>query len=164
MLVPLRTADWLARHHPAVVARWIFRQGPAGRVDAERLARQDDAFNLATLQRTDDWSVAGVALCLGPLFDRGPLRPVIDAVAAGVPVVAPRLRLTEEFFGHSRVQLVDDANPLALAHALLAWEALPASFQREAAAIAPAFRDRHDPARLMPQWERLLSTLVASRG
>ena len=163
ILAPLRTVDWLARQHPATVANWSFRQGPAGQVDAERLAQQDDAFNFRALQRTDDWSVTGAALCLGPLFDRGPLRPVIDAAAAGIPVVAPRLALTEEIFQGTRVQLVDEANPLALAHALLAWEALPASFQREPAATARGFRARHDPAQLLPQWERLLATVAAGK-
>jgi hypothetical protein len=163
-LAPLRTAAWLARHHPAVAARWVFQQGPAGRIDDERLARQDDDFEPPVLQHAADWSVDGLALCLGPLFGRGPLRPVIDAAAAGLPVVAPRLAITEELFHGTRVPLVDEANPLALAHALLAWEAIPASFQREAAALAPAFRAVHDPARLLPQWERLLATVASRRG
>lgn len=162
--VPLRTADWLARHHPATAARWKFRQGPAGQIDQERLTLQDDAFNSPALQHTDDWSVHGLALCLGPLFGRGPLRPVIDAAAAGIPVVAPRLAHTEEIFRDTRVTLVDESNPLALAHALLAWEALSASVQREAAALAPAFRARHDPAMLLARWERLLASVASRRG
>jgi hypothetical protein len=79
-------------------------------------------------------------------------------------VAAPRVSLTEEIFLGTRVPLVDEANPLALAHELLAWSALPDGRQREAAALAPAFRTRHDPARLLPQWERLLATTAADRG
>ncbi len=163
-LASLRTADWLARHHPDTAVRWTFHQGPAGQIDQERLARHDDTFNFPAMQHTEDWSVDGLALCLGPLFGRGPLRPVIDAVAAGIPVVAPRLAITEEIFRDTRVPLVDEANPLAPAHALLAWEALPASFQREAIAIAPVFRARHDPTVLLARWERLLETVAARRG
>jgi hypothetical protein len=161
---PLRTVAWLERYHPAVAARWQFVQGPAGRTDQERLARQDIEHQSGALQRADRWSVAGISLCLGPLFGHGPLRPVIDAAAAGLPVVAPRLALTKEIFRDTRVPLVDQANPLALAHALLAWEALPASFQREAASLAPRFRAQHDPAQLLPQWERLLETVAAGCG
>jgi hypothetical protein len=161
---PLRTVTWLAEHHPEIAARWKFLQGPAEGTDDERLARLDDSFPASSLRHTDDWSVAGLALCLGPLFGRGPVRPVIDAAAAGIPVVAPRLALTEEIFRGSRVQLVDEANPLALAHALIAWEALPAAQCRAAAALAPVFRARHDPARLLPQWERLLATVAAAHG
>ncbi|MES1167741.1 MAG: hypothetical protein ABUL61_01090, partial [Oleiharenicola lentus] len=99
-------------------------------------------------------------LCFGPLFGRGPLRPVIDAAAAGIPVVAPRCAVTEEIFHGTRIPLADPANPLAPAHALLAWEALPASYQREASAIAAPFRARRDPAQLLPRWERLLETTI----
>jgi hypothetical protein len=162
ILAPLRTVDWLARQHPATAARWFFRQGPAVNFDAERLAQQDDAFNVPALQHAADWGTDGVALCLGPLFGRGPLRPVIDAVAAGIPAVAPDSGLTRELFAGTRVPCVDAANPLAAAHALLAWESLPATLQREAAAIAPDFRAAHDPAHLLPQWERLLETSIAA--
>lgn len=162
VLAPLRTADWLARRHPAEAARWIFRQGPATTFDDELLVQLDDASGPAVLGRAADWRVDDVSLCLGPLFGRGPLRSVIDAAAAGIPVVAPRLPLTAELFAHTRVPLVDPANPLALAHALLSWTAQPDSYQREATAVAADFRAAHNPAQLLPLWERLLETVVAA--
>ena len=158
---PLRTVDWLKRYHPAAAARWTFRQGPAASFDDELLAHQDDAFNAPALQHAADWNTAGASLCLGPLFARGPLRPIIDAAAAGLPVVAPRLPVTEEIFAGTRVPLVDPAHPLALAHALLAWEGAPTTYQREATAVAHDLRAAHDPARHLPQWERLLQTIIA---
>ena len=160
ILAPCRTVDWLTRHHPATAARWTFRQGPARRVEDERLVLQDDALNAPALLRTADWSTQGVALCLGPLFGRGPLRPVIDAVAAGIPVVAPRCALTVEILAGTGVTLVDPADPVVLAHALLDWEALSVSNPCEATAIAPEFRASHDPALLLPRWERLLETVI----
>jgi len=163
-LVPLRAADWLKRYHPTVAARWVFRQGPATTFDDDQLARRDDAFNVPTLERADDWNTAGTALCLGPLFARGPLRPVIDAAAAGIPVVAPRCPVTEEIFARTHVTFVDPAHPLALAHALLAADALPDSYRREASAIASDFQAAHDPALLLPRWERLLETMVSQPG
>lgn len=164
VLVPLRAAEWLARRHPTVAAQWTFKQGPASETIAERLARQDEAFNLPSLQRNPSWSVQGIAFVLGPLFDRGPLRPVIDAAAAGIPFVAPRVAVTEEIFQDSRVRLASPANPLALAHAFLAWTALPSSWQRAADELAPSFRARHDPAGLLPKWERLLAATVTRGG
>jgi glycosyltransferase involved in cell wall biosynthesis len=162
--MPLRAAEWLVRRHPAVAAAWTFKQGPAGETIAEQLARQDEAFNLPSLQRNSNWSVQEAALCLGPLFGRGPLRPVIDAAAAGIAVAAPRTALTEELFHGTAVPLVSPANPLALGHAFLTWTARPSSWQRPAAELAPSFRERHDPARLQPKWERLLAATIARSG
>ena len=163
-LAPLRTVDWLVRHHPAVAARWTFRQGPAGHTAAERLARQDDAFTFPGLQRTDGWAVDGLTLCLGPLFGRGPLRPLLDAAACGVSVVASRLPTTGEFLGGTGLPLVDDDNPLALAHALLACDAQPDSLRRETDAAQALVLSRHSPQILLVRWETLLATVAAERG
>jgi len=161
-LAPLRTADWLARFHPDVAARWRFRQGPATSNRAEQRVRPDDVFN-GRVERTADWSVAGAALCLGPLFGRGPLRPLLDAAAAGVPFVAPDLPTTREIFGAWRVPFVSEDNPLALAHAVVAAGETTSS-SRDRAALAAAIRTAHAPADLLPRWEALLATVVATRA
>ncbi len=161
---PLHTMDWLARQHPEVAARWRFRQGPAPLNSMEHLARQDDQFNRPELLRSSDWNLEEASLWLGPLFGRAPLRPVLDAAAAGLPLAAPRTPTTTEWFADTRLPMVAEDNSLALAHMLLAWEALPASFQRESAQVALIIRDRHDPGRLLPQWEALLASIAASRG
>lgn len=164
VFAPLRTTDWLVRQHPELAARWSFRQGPAPLNSAEQLAQHDDQFNLPSLLHSADWSLDGAALWLGPLFGRGPLRPVLDAAAAGLPLMAPRTPTTAEWFTDLRLPLAAEDNPLAFAHMLLAWEALPASFQRESALVAPIIRERHDPSRLLPQWENLLASTTATRG
>lgn len=161
---PLRTADWLARNHPAVAARWTFQQGPAGLNAVEQLARQDDAFNCPALQRPSGWKVDGLALCLGPLFGRGPLRPLLDAAAGGIPLAAPRGPTTGEFFADTRLPLVDGDNPLAAAHLLLALDARPDLFRRESAAASERIRARHAPERLLARWADLLATIAATRG
>lgn len=163
-IAPLRTAVWLTRHHPDVGARWTFRQGPAALMATEELARHDDKFNLPVLQRSAEWDLHGVSLCLGPLFDRGPLRPVLDAAAAGIPLVAPRVPTTSEYLAGTGLALVDENNPLALAHALLAFEAEPRGWRREAAAVRGEMRARHAPERWLPRWAALLDTTAASRG
>lgn len=163
-LAPLRTADWLARHHPETASRWSFRQGPATVNFREELAAADDAFNQPRLHRAADWSVAGADLCLGPLFGRGPLRPVLDALAGGIPVAAPDTPTTREFFADIRLPLVDPANPLALAHELLAFDADPARLLREAERAAELIRARHAPERRLAEWARLLGTVATARG
>lgn len=160
-IAPLRTVDWLWRRHPEVAARWSFRQGPAGLAPTERLARQDDAFNLPGLQHADTWDVTGAELCLGPLFARGPIRPLLDAAAAGIPAIAPRRPTTLEIFADLRLPMVDEDNPSALAHALLARASQPNLWRREALAAAEIIRSRHAPSTLLPGWERLLASVTA---
>lgn len=161
---PLRTADWLHRHHPVVAARWAFRQGPAAGTTAEQHARLDETFTQTGLQLAADWSVSGLALCLGPLFARGPIRPVLDALACGIPAVAARQPALVEILGATRLPLVNEANPLALAHALLARDASPDYLQRETSAAGALIRSRHSPAQLLPRWEELLSRVAATSG
>jgi len=159
-LAPLRTADWLARFHPDVAAQWKFRQGPATSNRAEQRALPDDRFH-GRVERTADWSVAGAALCLGPLFGRGPLRPLLDAAAAGIPVVAPDLPVTREILGAWRVPFVGEDNPLALAHAVIAADSI--ATPHELAARAAGLRAAHAPAELLPRWEALLASVAATR-
>lgn len=161
---PLRTADWLQRQHPEVAERWHFRQGPAGLNSLEQLVCQDDQSHAPPLQRTPDWSLDGISLCLGPLFGRGPLRPVLDAACAGLPLTAPRTPTTEEWFAGTRLPLVAEDNPLALAHALLAHDAAPALSRCEAEAAAGLLRARHSPQTLLARWTALLASVAAARG
>lgn len=163
-LASLRTADWLARYHPGIAARWTFRQGPAVLNKAERLARQDDAFNFPQLQRQAGWSVQGLSLCLGPLFGRGPLRPLLDAAACGIPLAAPCSPTTREFFTELRLPLVEEDNPLALVQVLQAYDARPELFLRASSAACERIRARHSPQQLLPRWACLLATIAATRG
>ncbi|MDQ5977099.1 MAG: hypothetical protein QG602_71 [Verrucomicrobiota bacterium] len=161
---PLRTAQMLWRRHPEVAARWRFQQGSARLNQPEQLEGQDDRFNLPALQRTAGWNLDGSSLCLGPLFDRGPLRPVLDAATAGLVLAAPRTPTTAEWFAGTRLALVENDNPVALAHALLAHDAAPTLHERESSAAAERLRPRHDPAHLLPRWAELLASVAASRG
>lgn len=161
-MAPLRTADWLRRHHPEVASRWQFRQGPAQTTVDEKLYRLDEAFNLPVLQRTADWSVRDLTLCLGPLFGRGPLRPVLDALACDIPTVTSRLPTTEEWLDATRLPLIDESNPLALAHALLSRDTRADYLQNETLVAGELIRSRHSPTRLLPQWEALLASVVAA--
>ena len=160
----MRTADWLQRQHPEVAERWSFRQGPAGLNSLEQLVRQDDQAHTTILQHVPDWNLSNVSLCLGPLFGRGPLRPVLDAAATGRALSAPRTPTTEEWFAGTRLPLVAADNPLALAHALLAFDTAPDLHRRESLAAADLIRARHSPQTLLPRWAALLASVAATRG
>ena len=161
-MAPLRTADWLHKHHPEVAARWQFRQGPATETSRETLRRLDETFNVPTLQSTPDWSVSNLDLYLGPLFGRGPLRPILDALAANIPTIATRTRTTAEYLTNSRLPMVTASNPLALAHHLIAMNREPDYLQTETEFTGAFIRAHHAPDRLLTQWEKLLSSVAAS--
>jgi hypothetical protein len=163
-MAPLRAVRELRRHHPSVAARWKFVQGPAMSDAQDKLLRQDEAWHCPALAAAPDWNLAGIDLFLGPLFARGPLKPVLNAVASGIPTVTVRTALTMEIFGRTRLPLVEEGNALALSHALLAFEAIPEQLRRQTADAMRVIRAAHDPKKLIPQWEKLLATVAAARG
>jgi len=164
VMAPLRTADWLQHHHPEVAARWQFRQGPAVTTAMSHLSRMDEEFNVPALSLSSDWTVHDLKLCLGPLFGRGPLRPIFDALALDISTVGVKTPSMEEFLSGTRLPLVDMNNPLAMAHALLARDTRSDYLQRETEAAGARIRTLHSPEKLLPKWETLLNTVAACRG
>ncbi len=163
-MAPLRTVAWLRQHHPEVAARWQFCQGPATETSREILARLDEQFNAPALKPKADWDVRHLSLYLGPLFDRGPIRPILDALASNLPSVPACSPIIDEYLSDSRLPTVDESNPLALAHHLIAFDHDPAALRRETECTGAAIRESHAPARLLHQWVGFLSSVVASHG
>ncbi|MCC6415287.1 MAG: hypothetical protein IT582_05215, partial [Opitutaceae bacterium] len=161
---PLRAVNWLRRRHPDVAARWQFAQGPGTTVTADQLARLDEAWAESDLVSAADWRAPGLSLHLGAMFEREPLRPSLDAAATGIPLVVARSALTKEIFGDEPSLFCAEGNAMALAHALLAYEALPERFHRRAALLRDRIRAAHDPRALLPRWTELLNTVAAARG
>jgi hypothetical protein len=161
---PLRTADWLRRNHPEIFARWEFSQGPAPVNITERLQVLDDSLNSGLLAHCADWNVTGFELVLGPIFGRGPLRPLLDAAAQGTPFAAPDTPTTRELFATCRLPLVSVDNPLALAHMLIEYDSNPALFARETAFARDQIHAHHNPGQLLPRWQSLLATVAAAKG
>jgi hypothetical protein len=163
-LAPWRTVDWLRRRHPSLAARWRFSLGPAGGDVPDQLARRDEAAATAALRTATDWGVAGLSLCLGPLFGRGPLRPALDALAAGLPARPVSRPTTEEIFAGTGLPLVAEGNPLALAHTLLAYDADPEHLAAPTARAGGRLHEAHHPRALLPRWAALLDHVAATRG
>lgn len=164
VMAPLRTVSWLQKHHPEIAARWRFCQGLATETAQEALSILDEKFNAPALLHAANWHVAPCALILGPLFARGPIRPLLDGLASNIPTIAARLPILEEYLTGSKLPLIDESNPLALAHQLIAFDRHPEALRREAAITGDAIREGHAPARLLNKWEQLLSSVAASRG
>ena len=160
-MAPLRTADWLHQHHPEVATRWQFRQGPATETSREKLSRLDEQFNVPTLQATLDWSASNLDLCLGPLFGRGPLRPILDALASNIPTIAVQTPTTKEYLAGSRLPMIEGSNPLALAHHLIVKGRDPDYLKRETEITGAYIRKHHAPDCLLTQWETLLASVAA---
>ena len=163
-LAPLRTADWLCRNAPATFERWEFVQGPAPVNFVEQLHALDDDFNSGRVQHRQDWAIDEIGLVLGPLFGRGPLRPLLDAAAKGIPFAAPDTPTTREIFAECRLPWLQEDNPMAAAFILLAIDRNPALFDREVAFAREHVRMHHSPAALMPRWRTLLASVSARRG
>lgn len=163
-MAPLRMIERLRRLHPEVFARWQFCQGPAPINAVERLHELDDHHNAGLVEHRTNWNVEDVDLVLGPLFGRGPLRPVLDAAAKGIPFAAPDTPVAREYFADSRLPLIDETNPLAPLTALLQHDHAPALLSREAEFARDHVRANHAPDHGLQQWTELLCSVAAARG
>lgn len=157
-LAPLRAVDWLARRHPATAAHWRFAENITGRASADFRANRPACLAPGPID------LDRVALLLSPQDGGEPVRLLLDAAARGIPVVATAGRRSEEFFRPTEAAFVAPFNPLALAHALLDFEANPAGYERRAAAAHQRVRAENNPAQLLPRWQALLETATAGGG
>lgn len=162
-MAPLRTADWLRRIAPETFARWEFVQGPAPVHFAERLHALDDRHHAGLIQHRQDWALDDIGVVLGPLFGRGPLRPLLDDAANGIPFAAPDTPTTREIFADCRLPRLQEDNPLAAAFILTTIDRNPALFEREIAHVRGFVRTHHAPAELIPRWRTLLDSVAARR-
>lgn len=163
-IAPLRTVDWIRRNTPQVFERWQFFQGPATINATERLHVLDEASNSGLVQHRSDWSVDDMELVLGPLFGRGPLRPLLDAAAMGITHIAPDTPTTREIFAGCKLPLASATNPFALARALIEYDTNPSIFARETTFACEQIRNRHSPEALLPRWAALLASTAATKG
>jgi glycosyltransferase involved in cell wall biosynthesis len=150
--------DWLARRHPVVAARWDFAENITNRPSADFRANRPEHLV------TDVVDLDRVTLLLSPQDGGEPLRLLLDAAARRIPLVIAAVPRIEEFFLPAEAAFVTPFNPLALAHALLDFEANPAGYQRRAARAQQRVRAANNPELLLPRWQALLETATATRG
>ena len=163
-LAPLRTADWLIRRHPATAAHWRFHRPPANSSRHERLAQQDDTWHYPNLMQAGPLEITQLTLCLGASRPGGGIRDLLDAAANGIPIVTPRTPLIAEFFNAAEISFVADNNPMALAHAVIAYETNPTAFTERAHRAQQRIRADYAPTSGLARWQTLLETVAATRG
>lgn len=163
-MAPLRTVDWLRRYHPDVAARWRFCQGPECETVREQLNRLDESLNTPAMLIHSNWDVRGLAICLGPLFGRSPLRPILDAMAANIPTITAQTSLIDEYLADSRLPKTSEFNPLVLAHHLIAFDNRRDYLRDETEYTGAHIRKQHAPDPLLNKWESMLSSVSTRHG
>ncbi len=162
ILAPLRSVDWLARHHPDIVAgrRFVLPALAMGR--RQRLAQDDASYHHPGLIQSAPHKTEHLTLYLNTPGESDLLRPLLDAVACGVPIVTTRTPLIAEFIPPGDAGFVAPGNPLACAHAVLAHAADAGPFLRRAAAAQEHARAVLAPDGAMTRWQQLLESTVAA--
>ena len=159
-VILLRAADWLARSHPDFPWR-IAVTGLHGD-EAGRLFTQDAAFNRLANITLDPIDVTTATACVCPAFSGHPIRALLDAAAASVPIITTTALAVESIFSPSEAVLLPAGNPLALAHALADLVANPAAAARRAAHARAHVLTHHAASDLIARWQSILETMVAT--
>ncbi|MFI5337792.1 MAG: glycosyltransferase, partial [Opitutales bacterium] len=92
---------------------------------------------------------AAGSVCLSTTQDAKPLRAVLDAAAAGIPIVASPTPTLTEYFGPGEITYLSANLELSIAHACLDLAANPAAAARRTEAAGRRVRAEHAPAPLL---------------
>ena len=159
-------ADWLARHHPGSGWQFVLLDGRHS-AESNRLRQDAAQANLTTVNvldhRDDRWLAAADAICDLGGSSVG-LRPVLDAAATAVPIIATsNPQLVGTALAHGEISFVSPNNPLALAHALLDLAKNPAARDRRLIAAHRGVLAAHHPIELLTRYAQVLESLCARR-
>lgn len=158
--VLLQAGDWLARRHPEFpwrIAVTDLRSDKAGHLFA-----QDAAFNRPAIMTLKSVAVTSAAACVCPAFSGHPIRALLDAAAAGVPIVSTFSPAVEDIFSPSEAALVPAGHPLALAHALADLTANPSAAARRAERARTQVLAHHAAPAALARWQAALEGMVAA--
>jgi glycosyltransferase involved in cell wall biosynthesis len=125
----------------------------------------DDAVHLHGWRRDMEGVYGDLDLVVNSSRNEGTPVALIEALAAGVPVVATRVGGTGDLLaGGAFGQLVEPADPRALADAILDVMRDPGAARRRALEGRAHVLARHGSARLLDDIDRLYRELLAARG
>ena len=157
----LHSAAWLDRHHPQTASRWRLAVTRAIGTPVEHNTIRDYLFNQPSLMALEPVGWNDASGCINPSVSVPPIRAMLDAAAAGIPLMTLPTPTLREYFPDSEATFLPPDNPLAVAHALLDLDANPAGAMRRTGALQARVRRDHAPDRWLPLWQHLLETTVA---
>lgn len=105
---------------------------------------------------------AGVAAVISPALGQPPVRALLAAVAAGIPVITTPVPALSPAFGPQEITVVPAGNPPALAHALADTLARPEAARRRAQAARRIAARRPSFAETLTRWSDALATTIAA--
>lgn len=165
--VLLDALDQLAAREPAAALELVIAGDGPLRAALEARAQR--------LPRTASVRFTGWIEAVAPLFARADLfvlpsrdEPfgivVLEAMAAGIPIVATRTAGPLEVLDADTAQLVPIGDAAALAAAIAAFRADPSAARRRATKALEAYRTRYSADAIVPQYEALYATLARAAG
>lgn len=158
----MRAAIWLDHRHGGRPA-WHFFLSRGQGTAREHLAWRDRTALPPDRLALAPPAGASAALCLNPAPLDGSIRALLDAAAAGVPVLTVASPAIRDYFTEADAGLIPADQPLALAHALLDLAANPGAAARRAAHAQRRIRHDYAPGPLLARWQSLLASAAATR-
>jgi len=155
----LRAGDWLARRHPDFP--WSLAVTHLTGDDAEQCFIQDAAFNRPAIMAIESIPVIAAAACVCPAFSGHPIRALLDAAAAGVPIITTYSPAVETIFSAAEATFVPAGHFRALAQALANLAADPEATVRRSERARLHVRTHHAAPILLARWQSVLETMVA---
>jgi glycosyltransferase involved in cell wall biosynthesis len=160
--VLLRAGDHLARHHVNTLAGRRIHLTALGATEEERRFLEDVELNRPALFTTEP-PPSGLAAVVNPAWERPPVRALLAALDAGVPLITTRVGLPAGFGPHEAA-LIPAGPALALAHAITDVLANPAAARRRAIAARTIAATHHAFADASGRWFGALRAAIAARG
>ncbi len=160
--VLLRAADWLSRRQADFPWRIAISDVRGGA--SEMPFVQDAVLNRPAMMAIEPRAVTTAAACVCPAFSGHPIRALLNAAAAGVPIITTPSPTLSEIFSPREAAIVPAGNPLALAHALMDLVANPTAATRRAEQARARVLAHHSAAPALARWQAALESMVAAGG
>ena len=157
--VLLRTVAWLSRQTQPFP--WRIAVNDLRGAKEENALIQDIVLNQPAMMTTDTQSINAAAALVCPTWTQPPVRALLNAAAAGVPIITTPSPIVSAIFSPQQVILVPQGDSRALARALRELATDPAAAAPRAQQAQAQVLSHHSAASALPQWQAALESMVA---